>query len=462
MKIYLRLTLSALFTFLLAVSLSYAQVRMERSTPLQVLSQRLKASVSHVADSVASVQQSLSDSATRKADRGTVIAAANLRSFTDSLIDDAKDSLNAVRKDSLRHAELILEKQLTKTQNNYKSSIRIIFNNFEKNLRQLQARYSLCESCSDAEEFWDRLDEFRNTVESLAEHFRDSVLTIASSNEDTVKDSVDAFQDSLSDRAQLLIDDQIVEWEEAAAHATRFVLALGSDSHVASRGRDNSVQQFGVSPSLTFHHRSGFFLTAGVHWLDRTSNHWDQGILGVGYEFPLSKRLSGSIAYTRFWFSDSSVQQRSQLHNNVGGELSLETPIANFGSTFDFAFSSQSEITWAFLLSRPIEFSGETFLAHFGLEPTLTAVYGEQNSELTQLRIQRVRRTASTQRVTQISNMFGILDYEFSLPVSFQLGSISGILSMTYIIPVNIIDASSTVPFFNTSLNISYTLRLQR
>jgi hypothetical protein len=63
------------------------------------------------------------------------------------------------------------------------------------------------------------------------------------------------------------------------------------------------------------------------------------------------------------------------------------------------------------------------------------------------------------QSTTQTNNYFGILDYEFEVPFVIAYKNASFSPTFSYAIPINVVDASNTVPFFYFSLSASYTIR---
>lgn len=93
------------------------------------------------------------------------------------------------------------------------------------------------------------------------------------------------------------------------------------------------------------------------------------------------------------------------------------------------------------------------------IEPTISAVIGGQNSQLTTLRTTLLKRRTivSTQRTA--TSTFGFLDYEISLPATVEIGPLSLAPAVTYIIPLNIVDASSRKSFVDLDFTMSLTFR---
>ena len=106
-------------------------------------------------------------------------------------------------------------------------------------------------------------------------------------------------------------------------------------------------------------------------------------------------------------------------------------------------------------MSHSFDFESSSSGFSYGFEPTITAVLGEQNSDLTTKRLQRVKKQIIVKTTQTTSNMFGILDYEFALPISLQFRSVSINPAIIYVSPRNVIDASRQDSFISVGLSVS-------
>jgi hypothetical protein len=336
----------------------------------------------------------------------------------------------------------------------------VSFREFQKGMLILETRYSNCQDCENSQDVQSLLDEYLAASDSLADILQ---LSLEDLNE-SIDDSLGVARDRLEDANSEMLDRRAEENEYAAAHSSRFVITGSYMSNVAYRGRDGGVKQSALSPQLAYKHRSGLFVAGSAAWLNNSVNGWDQRNIGAGYEFELGNHFAGAFSYTYFRFSDSSQLERAELTNSLDGELSLLTKPLNASIVLSLAFGTASEFTTEFSLSH--EFDVDRFIgrAALSIEPTFTAIVGEQNSSLTQKRLKRVvtkkgKVATLVQSSTQTANYFGILDYEFAVPfvIAYMNATISPIFS--YVIPINVVDASDTAPFFYFSFTASYAIR---
>ena len=96
------------------------------------------------------------------------------------------------------------------------------------------------------------------------------------------------------------------------------------------------------------------------------------------------------------------------------------------------------------------------------ISPAVTWTVGQQNSDLTTLLTTKAKGkkavvTTSTQ--TKSTTTFSLLDYEFSLPAMIELGPVTLVPSATYIVPFNVVDASSKTSFWVLEFSVVLTIR---
>ncbi len=120
--------------------------------------------------------------------------------------------------------------------------------------------------------------------------------------------------------------------------------------------------------------------------------------------------------------------------------------------------SSHTAVKQDHLFSQTVDLRSSRLL----IEPTISAIIGQQNSKLTALRTLKAKgkkaTTATTPQNTTKST-FSILDCDASMPVTIELGPFTFIPSAAYIVPLNVVDASRKSSFMDIDLTISLTIR---
>ena len=415
-------------------------------------------SIQHVVDSTLHFERSFVDSLALSTTVHVGKASRELKSLTDSLIISAADSLDDSRKDSLRVVAGSLEQQMVSVEAETRKLLSGLLLNFTKQLDRGKTVYSPCDGCQSTEDFEAQLGNFRDVVDSLRGSFRDTASSLRDDQSETFRDRLESYRDSLVQVREDLIDHRLDEIDVQRYRASRFIVSTGYSSHNSYRGRDNSIPQQMILPTIEYRHSSGLSIAASTFWFDKTPKKWSDFLLSAGYNSTIGNVVDVSVSYTHFWFSDSSKTARSVFTDEASAGLSIDWPVLSLGTNASLDIGSANEFTLMTSASHSFEIPLSLY-NRITIEPMVTATVGQQNSELTILR----RKSAKGKKVvgiqTQVNNSFGILDYEATLPVTIELGQVTLAPALTYIIPLNVVDQSTASGFFDFDLTISLSLR---
>jgi hypothetical protein len=419
------------------------------------LGQRLAHSIELFTDSTLQTKRRYSDSLVAAVAIRAEKVTTRIDQLADSLIRSAHDSLDAPRKDTLHFVTKSFQQQLLAFGDTTKLAVRIPMSHFVDELTKASKTYSRCDSCESGPDFNDRFEQFRDVVDNLHDLFHDTTSALMDDHNDALQDRFETIRDSLADLRDNLIDNRLGEIDYQRYFATRFAVSAGYSSHTSYRGRDNGVPQQMFAPSIALHHSSGLGVEVSTYWLDQTPKRWDDVAASLTYEFTVGSIIGGELSYSHFWFSDSSLSPKSVFKDAFGASVSLNWPVLSLSVEGDLATGTASEFTLALSATHEFEIP-LTLYNRILIDPTLMAVIGEQNSTLTTLRKgPKGKKVVGIQ--TQSSNTFGILDYEASLPITIDLGPVTLSPSVVYVVPVNVIDLSTTKAFVDLEFGVCLT-----
>jgi hypothetical protein len=389
------------------------------------------------------------------------VAKKRLIALTDSLLRSAQDSLDAPRQDSLR----VLGNSLGMQFASHESSTRLMLDSrlshTLEDMQKAKGMFSACTDCENRSEFDERLADFKDFADSLVSDFHGTASEIADERSDLLADAFDAARDSLLDVRDGLVDNRLNDIEVWRYRVSRLVLSSAYASHNAYRGRDNGLLQQSFSPSVTYRHSSGFGIQASTYWLNDGGNRWDNVQLTGGYDFRLSGVIGGSLSYSHFWFNDSSKSELSVFTDNAQGGISLDWPALSIAALGSMNFGKATEFTLTTSISHDFEIP-LTLYNKVTISPSFSWVLGQQNSDLTTLLTTKAKgrkAVAITSVQTKSTSTFSVLDYELSIPALIELGPVTVAPSATYIMPLNVVDASSRKSFVNLEFGIFFTIR---
>ena len=217
--------------------------------------------------------------------------------------------------------------------------------------------------------------------------------------------------------------------------------SISFDEQAYFSGRDFDIDQFGLTPSLTYLSNGGTYLFAGGSYYSELDPAWDLLALGAGQFWSLGtkKQWSVSASYTHsFLGEDSEGLNTHRLSSSISYKISpLQFNVAGgylFGDEPNYYFS--------------VSMNYETTLAQIGpfeltFEPNLYILFSQQN----------IIEQVSFFRFTQ-STVFDRVNSQLELPFTFDNNSLDITLSYNRNFPKNLFEDEdlSSSGYFSISL----------
>ncbi len=212
------------------------------------------------------------------------------------------------------------------------------------------------------------------------------------------------------------------------------ILSIDYSSDKVFYGRKSNQRIVYFSPSLLYEARSGFYTGFTSYRLVKPENRWDEAQLIAGWDFTLLKKIKTSASYSRFAYSDSSVQIQSSLKNNLELSLNYDSKIIQPKLTGSLYFGSASP-DYLFTFELYHEFEFDYLLGNnddLYIRPTAMLNAGTLHFYRLLPR-DSLKRSLATKEVTKF-NLSGI---DFSLPIEYDIGKFIIEFSANYNIPLN-------------------------
>ena len=214
-------------------------------------------------------------------------------------------------------------------------------------------------------------------------------------------------------------------------------------SRVAFQGRDIGQPQWGFNSGLNFNTAGGFTASVGAsYWSLINPNGIAFTSLGIGYNFDLTDWLSGSVGYER-WFLNGDTTYLGANPNSNYWSLELAAEIGNFNFHHSgFLISSKNDQSWGYDVGLTYKFE----LGDWRIEPDVTLMSGTDNFSLTK----RTGRPGKPPRVV-LSNttVYKLLNYELSLPITYEQKHWSATATFFYDLPQNPSVSEGVLPSFS-------------
>ena len=234
--------------------------------------------------------------------------------------------------------------------------------------------------------------------------------------------------------------DTTTQKPKPAALKSYFSASLGFLSNSVYNGRKDSVATPYITPTIGYYDKSGFFIDGSLSYLARGgSSRVDLFNVEAGYDFYLGN-FDGEVSANKSFYNSSSTNVTSQITGSVlasGGydlvyiKPTIEAGI-NFGNKSDYLVNFGLEHTFYQLKDK------------LQITPGIRANGSTQNyygSYYNKRKVGGKRKNAGitydvTATVQDAAN-YKILDYGFSVPVSYNIKKFTLSLSPAYVIPVN-------------------------
>lgn len=193
-------------------------------------------------------------------------------------------------------------------------------------------------------------------------------------------------------------------------------------------GRKDSLNLPYFTPTISYIDKSGFYASASLGYLlSKDSKKIDYYSFDAGYEFTLSKKLSGSISANKSIYNDSSNNVSSSVGGSLSGSLTYDFGFLELNSGLSASFAEKTDLGVDITASRSFYLGEEgkqwtitpKALVNFS---TLHFYEGYTNRKIgKRQKNPLVSSVSSTTTVTnKNANSLTLLDFELSAPISYD------------------------------------------
>lgn len=219
-----------------------------------------------------------------------------------------------------------------------------------------------------------------------------------------------------------------------------FAAAFNYGSNSTYFGRSQAVAFPYAAATLTYTAKSGLYGSVEFYNLLNTPTALDETDLTVGWDHDLGKTLDVSLSYSRFFFPTNSELVKSSVNNAFNAGLGQDWGAFYSRLSATYLFGGTASRGDGFLIlenSRSFETKhgfGEN--DYFAVEPVVSIAAGTQ--EFAETALTKRNKGKNSVSVVRSVRRFGLVDYEFGLPVSYYVGKLELSAGWRYVVPVNL------------------------
>ena len=207
-------------------------------------------------------------------------------------------------------------------------------------------------------------------------------------------------------------------------------------SNSVYNGRKDSLTLPYLTPSITYYNKSGFYIGGSVWYsLAQNDKRIDLFTFDAGYDFSISDQFSAGLYAAKYFYNSNSNAVRSETKGSVGATINYDPGIITLYTGIDFSFASKTDINITTSILHEFSFGDDGNA--WSITPSITMNAGTQNA-YQDFVFKRKKGFFGNNTITlKSSNKFNILDYEFSLPITYDKEKVGFFFTPTYAIPQN-------------------------
>lgn len=226
---------------------------------------------------------------------------------------------------------------------------------------------------------------------------------------------------------------------EQVEKSSRLTYSANYNSHLNFEGRDVFVPQYAINNTLTYQNKNGFRASFGAdYWNEFSPRGIAQNTLGIGYEFAATNRLTGSFDYEHWFINHPNDTIRNALTNYLTTEWQADfdfvVPHVSAGYIFGTEHAYNLEVGIRGLLEFEDIFR-ENQSDKISFAPDITFMTGTDVQFTTINTVVKTRRKTTPTSKENSIEIYGLLNTELTLPVTYAQPRWSVTAAYHYAIP---------------------------
>ena len=242
----------------------------------------------------------------------------------------------------------------------------------------------------------------------------DSLLTRPDSSLLSYSDSLNIFN----------LIDSLLMLEELEPRS-QLAVRLGYNSNVLSAGRTLGIEQFGLSPSISFYHTWGFFADVTGYWSKDFDPAYYLTVLSGGYMHTFSKYFSITGNYDRYFYNTDIPDQYIDFKNTLSVTPYFDYKFLSLRIDYSFFFGNQTAHRLMPAFGLNLVKRNLLKIQKISFMPTAYLLLGNETSTTIN----------TTTFEIEEEELFGIMNYAFSFPLYVSHKNLSFYIGYTYSIP---------------------------
>ncbi len=222
---------------------------------------------------------------------------------------------------------------------------------------------------------------------------------------------------------------------------SQLLIRMGYNSNIVSAERTLGFSQFGLSPGVSYYHKSGLYADYSGYWSKEYDPDYYLSVFSAGFLYSPTKKYSFVAEYTKYLYSNSGSDASIPYTNAVGISNFLELRPITFRLDYQLYFGEKIAHRIAPGISLGLEKKNWHKIDRILFYPTVNMLLGSEviteylPYAKTPLGVLFRVRNGLPLYYTQDKTEFGVMNYSFTAPINIRVKDWSFMLSYTYNIP---------------------------
>lgn len=259
---------------------------------------------------------------------------------------------------------------------------------------------------------------------------------------------------------QTNIDTTSISKDSSVKKKSYFKIDFNYENNSVYLGRKDSAMLPYFSPTFTYNHKSGTYISASMGYLSSASEkRIDYYSLDAGYEFDINDRLSGSVYANKRFYNDSSNNISSDIGGSLSTSFSYDFDFVTLSAGFGASFANKTDYDCDFVLDRSFTLDKKErwsiapkFTANFSTLHFYEGYTSRSFGKKAKGKNANILSVTSTTSVTK--NKLTLMDFEIATPLSYEQKKWGFYFTPTVAIPQNPIYTTTTASIHLRNGNI--------
>lgn len=215
-------------------------------------------------------------------------------------------------------------------------------------------------------------------------------------------------------------------------------------------GRADSLTTPYLTPSIAYYHKSGLYASAAVSYITaKPYRGIDLYTLDLGYEFAINEIFSGVIYGEKYFYNKTSNSIKSDISGMLDATIQADLGLLKFTAEAGLTFANKNDynasIGLEHLFESPSKMKGLSFNPSVNFYfNTLNFYEGYSNKRITKKQLANNPNFLSIGSTTTASKQgFCFMDWEISLPISYNYNQLTFFATPYFYFPQNQISTTT-------------------